>query len=81
MIYSLGYETPDSGHYRAGFADVDGSTALLSLVGDFDGIYTFDLNSGKKKKRAFQDQGSCIFSSAGGSLVGSMILFRNLNEF
>ena len=62
---------PDSGHYRAGFADVDGSTTLLSLVGDFDGVYTFDLTSGKKKKRMFQDQGSCIYSSGIGSLVGS----------
>lgn len=62
---------PDSGRYRAGFADVDGSTTLLSLVGDFDGVYTFDLTSGKKKKRLFQDQGSCIYSSGVGSLVGS----------
>lgn len=67
----IGYEMPESGHYRAGFADIDESTTLLSLVGDFEGVYTFDIASGKKKKRLFQDQGSCIYSSSAGSVIGS----------
>ena len=44
-------------------------------MGDFDGLYTFDLVSGKKKKRAFADKGCCIYSNIGGSLIGSMLYF------
>ena len=44
-------------------------------MGDFDGLYTFDLISGKKKKRAFADKGCCIYSNIGGSLIGSMLYF------
>ena len=44
-------------------------------MGDFDGLYTFDLVSGKKKKRAFADKGCCIYSNIGGSLIGSMLFF------
>lgn len=57
--------------YRAGHAYIDSGSKILSLVGDFDGLYTFDLVSGKKKKRAFLDKGCCIYSSIGGSLIGS----------
>lgn len=50
---------------------MDSGSKVLSLVGDFDGLYTFDLVSGKKKKRAFPDKGCCIYSNLGGSLIGS----------
>lgn len=78
IICRFGYELPESGRFRAGFADIDGSTALLSLVGSFEGLYTFDISSGKKKKRPFQGQGSCIYSNAIGSLIGSMHFLKRV---
>lgn len=70
-MFRIGYELPESGSFRAGFAQVDSSSTLLSLVGDFNGLYSFDLISGKKKKRNFADHGSCVYSSPSGSVVGS----------
>ena len=80
MKRRIGYEMPESGHYRAGFADIDDSTTLLSLVGDFEGFYTFDIVSGKKKKRLFQDQGSCVYSSSAGSVIGSRTHCSSLSK-
>lgn len=71
FIPRIGYELPESGRYRAGYAQVDSTSSLLSLVGDFSGMYSFDLISGKKKKRLFHDHGSCIYSSSAGGLIGS----------
>ena len=68
----IGYELPESGSFRAGYAQVDSTSTLLSLVGDFSGLYSFDLVSGKKKKRNFAEHGSCIYSSPSGSVVGSL---------
>lgn len=65
--------------YRAGHAYIDSGSKILSLVGDFDGLYTFDLVSGKKKKRAFLDKGCCIYSSVGGSLIGSIFIISYLS--
>ena len=70
----FGYELPESGSYRNGYAHVDTGSILLSLVGDFEGMYTFDLLSGKKKKRSFQDKGSCLYSCSAGSVIGSLRL-------
>ena len=71
LLQRIGYELPESGRYRAGYAQVDSSSSLLSLVGDFSGMYSFDLISGKKKKRLFHDHGSCIYSCSTGGLIGS----------
>lgn len=74
IICRIGYELEESGLYRAGYAYIDSGSKVLSLVGDFNGLYTFDLVSGKKKKRSFLDKGCCIYSSVGGSLIGSILV-------
>ena len=71
MTGRIGYELPESGNYRSGFAFVDAGSSLLSLVGDFDGIYTFDLISRNKKRRLFSDHGCCVYSSNIGTAIGS----------
>ena len=71
----IGYELEESGYFRAGHCYVDSGSQILSLVGDFDGLYTFDLISSKKKKRAFSDRGCCIDSNIHGSLIGSKTYF------
>ena len=80
LMCRIGYELPESGRYRSGFAHSDTGSLLLSLVGDFEGLYTFDMISGKKKKRSFQDKGSCMYSCSAGSLIGSTPFATHAND-